>query len=258
MSAELSNLEASDAAGTNIQYAQSRIDTFVSAWMRLLHSYCHDNQRRAIFHIWAFFLLALRSLGSLASGNQLLGCFILARSCLEYNVSIAAIIEDATLADAYLAHRVDARNRYLDAKKESLSDTEHDDLQRFMACAFGTDFPKRTKTKWYPRGFRELCKTARMGSSYSTYVAYCQIAHGTSMGGEIMNTLGLIPDQRSGKASGSLLEVSTEDYLRTTRRVLARIFGDVWTPEKSRCLGEFDALVAAVVSGGGEEPSAQS
>ncbi len=230
----------------DVQNAQIRIDAFVSKWHQPLFRYCSDNQKQASWYLWMAMYFSLRSLRHLAGARDVTGCFVVARSCLEHDVAIAAIAEDRSLGDKYIDYEAHGKNRFLQRRKTAEVEGDWTGIENYMANRYGPDFAQKNKPSWHD-GFRNLCKTAKREGELATHVAYCQVVHGTICGVQLLNYFGTLGKQACVDCSTQLVKIHTLSYLTTTESVLELLFGDLWTPAKKQCTGDLKSLAESIV-----------
>lgn len=226
--------------------AQQTIDEFVSKWGRSLFDWRRCDQMKAIWYLWIRLALGLRSLYYLHKHNDLTGCYVMARCCLEYDVSISAILHDAGLGKKYMDYDVHAKNRYLKADKHNKSELEYAEIERYLTSIYGPDFPKKKATSWYEHGFVQLCESAGRNDELAHYVAYCQITHGTITGMNMLEIEGLLSRQPIGNSSRSLLTMNICNFIKTTEKVINLIYGTLWTQEKEDCHKAYQFMVDSI------------
>ena len=96
-----------------------QVDGFVMRWSQFVYDHCDSSQKTALFLLWFRFFRALRALHHLLDNEDWEDCFTLARVCLECDVSMDAILRDATLGERYIEYRKHARNRFLTAMRRT-------------------------------------------------------------------------------------------------------------------------------------------
>lgn len=228
---------------------QVKMDSFVSRWQIVLWEACKgDNQKTACWYLWVRFLLGLRSLHHLFAVNDIPGCYTIARGCLEYDVAISAIVNDASLGDRYMNYDAHGRNRYLQAARfdQNQSDEKIDAVQNYMISRFGPDFPTKKKASWH-EGFPKLLEIADRRDESQHYIACCQLVHGTITGMQYLNIEGLLNNQPAvPKSCQSLLMYHTCGFFKASNLVANLIFGSLWSPDKHKCMSDLDHLGALI------------
>lgn len=230
-----------------IQNAQAHIDAFVSKWHTELFKLCKsNNQKLACWYLWLRYLLGLRSLRHLCAANDLTGCYTMARCCMEYDVAIAAIANDPTLGDSYIAYDAHAKNRHLRAMSHSAEAWKIDELRQYMSKRYGPDFATKKDSNWHG-GFPKLCEVAGREDELPTYHVLCQFVHGTVANMYALNNLGLMGGHKELENALEVLYIYTLQYLRSTKLVVD-VLSPLWTQAKQDCESDLDVLANKVLS----------
>ena len=234
-----------------IPHAQARIDAFARAWQVPMFQRCNTDQKLAVWCLWTYYVLGLRSLTRLYAANDISGCYVMARCCLEYDVAISAIANDPALGSTYVEYDAHARKRLLELARSGKTgdDSKFHGIETYMKLRFKANWPEKARTTWYKGGFPELCKRAEKEDHLSYYIACCQVVHGTITGAmSILDTDGLLSRQDSIKPGfRTLTEVSTLNFLGATKLVVNTIHGELWSPDKQRCEKALDDLANPIV-----------
>ena len=231
-----------------MQKTHLAFEAFADRWQTPIRERCNNNQKTAVWYLWLRFLMALRSLRHLERANDLSGCYLVARCCLECSVSLASVSQDATLADDYMAYYDHAiMGQITEMRNGSPGDPDFDLMENIAKAKFGPNFPAKPKVKWDP-GMRKLFEKAGRKSDYQLYKWYCQMAHAPISGLKIIAAEERLGPEYQTSRCRMLLELQTGSFVVSTGMLIDIAYGSLWTQEKQNCSDEFESVKALWVS----------
>lgn len=90
------------------------LQKFYEAWLVRIGERCqgHD-QRQAAYYVWARYSMSIRTLDAILDPRLIPDLSVICRGCLEFDVTLEAVIKDANTARAYLEFDKHAKAHYL-------------------------------------------------------------------------------------------------------------------------------------------------
>jgi hypothetical protein len=129
--------------------SHSLLNRFFGTWIERIEERCKNPmQRRAAFYVWARYSMSMNTLAVLADPRLLPDAAVICRGCVEFDVSLEAVLSDEEMARAYLDFDKHAKAHYLrilqgqgDLKRLLLRKEQFEDLFGVTPTAF-------RHTKW--------------------------------------------------------------------------------------------------------------
>ena len=90
------------------------LQTFYERWLVRLGERCEGQDlRQAAYYMWSRYSMSIRTLDALLDPHLIPDLSVICRGCLEFDVSLEAIIKDENVARDYLEFDKHAKARYL-------------------------------------------------------------------------------------------------------------------------------------------------
>jgi hypothetical protein len=190
--------------------------------------------------------MSIRTLDAILDPHLIPDLSVIRRGCLEFDVSLEAIIKDKNVARDYLEFDKHAKARYL----RILS--KHGDIDRLLMRreqfdeTFGEDPDDFGRTSWCAKyqGITGLIQRFGRSVDLPLYNMLSHFAHGSIWA---MQTLdGNISDP--AKTLATMIEGAYTSYLTSSRSFVWFVWEPLTTPEGEQCKNDFLEVAAAHIA----------
>ena len=214
------------------------LQKFYEAWLARIGKRCqgHD-QRHAAYYVWVRYSMSMRTLDAILDPALIPDLCVICRGCLEFDVTLEAVIKDANTARDYLEFDKHAKAHYL----RLLS--KQGDIDRLLTRrdqfdeTFGEDPEDFRQTSWCAKqgGITGLMRTLNRTIDLRLYNIFSHFAHGSIWA---MQTLdGNITDPANTLAR--TIDGAYARYLGSSREFISFIWEPLMTPEGEQCKNDF-------------------
>lgn len=217
------------------------LQKFYDAWLVRISERCqgHD-QRQAAYYVWARYSMSMRTIDAILDPPDprlIPDLSVICRGCLEFDVTLEAVIKDANMASDYLEFAKHAKAHYL----RLLS--KQGDIDRLLTRrdqfdeTFGEAPEDFRRTSWCAKqgGITGLMRTLNRTIDMRLYNMLSHFAHGSIWA---MQTLdGNITDP--AKSLAKMIDGAYAKYLGSSREFVSFIWEPLMTAEGEQCKNDF-------------------
>lgn len=223
------------------------LQTFYERWLVLIGERCqgHD-QRQAAYYVWARYSMSMRTLNAMLDPRLIPDLSVICRGCLEFDVSLEAIIKDENVARDYLEFDKHAKARYL----KILS--KQGDIDRLLMRreqfneTYGEDPDDFGRNSWCAKyqGITGLIQKLERPADLRVYNMLSHFAHGSIWAMQILDGNITDPD----KTLATMIESAYTSYLDSSHSFFWFVWEPLTTPEGEQCKNDFLEVVTAHVA----------
>jgi hypothetical protein len=223
------------------------LQTFYERWLVRLGERCqgHD-QRQAAYCVWARYSMSMRTLDAILDPHLIPDLSVICRGCLEFDVSLEAIIKDDNVARDYLEFDKHAKARYL----KILS--KQGDIDRLLMRreqfdeTFGEDPDDFRRNSWCAKhqGITGLIQKLDRPLDLRLYNMLSHFAHGSIWAMQILDRSTSDPD----KTLATMIENVYTSYLDSSRSFVRFAWEPLTTPKGEQCKSDFLEVETAHVA----------
>jgi len=220
------------------------LQAFYDQWLVRLRERCeaHD-QRQAAYYVWWRYSMSIRTLDAILDPHLIPDLSVICRGCLEFDVSLEAIIKDGNVARDYLEFDKHAKAHYL----KILS--KQGDIDRLLMRreqfdeTFGEDPDDFGRNSWCAKyqGITGLMNKLERSIDIRLYNMLSHFAHGSILAMQTLDANIVDPD----KTLATMIEGAYTSYLDSTRRFVWFAWEPLTTPEGEQCKNDFLGVAAA-------------
>lgn len=220
------------------------LQAFYGRWLVRLGERCvgHE-QRQAAYYVWARYSMSMRTLAAIVDPHLIPDLAVICRGCVEFDVSLEAIIKDENIARDYLEFDKHAKARYLKILSKQ-GDIERLLLRRNQFDeTFGEDPDDFGRNSWCAKyqGITGLIQKLDRSVDLRLYNMLSHFAHGSVWA---MQTLdGNINDPDT--TLGIMIEGAYTMYLGSSRSFVWFVWEPLTTPEGEQCKNDFVEVATA-------------
>lgn len=218
-----------------------KLEGFLNDWACVLDKRCtgdHDPQVTASYFIWARYSMSIGTIGHLCNPKFLPDLFVIARCCLEFGVSLEAVLSDAQLAQDYLDFEKHVKSKWF-KQVQSEGDVQKAIEFRQKLGELGVEEPDEYNwDKWcvHGGGITGLIRKYRRADGMKLYSQLSQFAHGSVVA---LHILANSPPQNGARYLEKLIAAIYSDYILSTNSFLEKAWGPIATPESDICKNSF-------------------
>jgi hypothetical protein len=229
---------------SRFQKAFALLQTFYDRWVVPIDERCRgDDHRRAAYYIWARYSMSIRTLAVLQDPKAIPDVSVICRGCIEYDVSLEAVMKEQEIAREYLDFETHARAHYL----QILS--KQGDVDRLLMRreqfdeAFGEEPDQFRHTSWCAKrkGMTGLLRSLNRTTELRLYNMLSHFAHGSI--GAMQTLEGGITDP--AETLRAMTDGTFDAYLESSRRFIWFIWEPIATPDSEECKADFAQIVSA-------------
>lgn len=229
---------------SRFQKAYPLLQAFYDRWMVPIDERCraHDH-RRAAYYIWARYSMSIGTVAVLQYPQAIPDLSVICRGCIEYDVSLEAVMKDEEIAREYLDFEKHARAHYLQIlSKQGEVDRLLMRREQFDE-AFGEDPDQFRHASWCAKrqGISGLMRSLNRTTELRLYNMLSHFAHGSIWA---MQTLeGSIKDAPA--TLRTMTDGTFDAYTESSRRFIWFIWEPIATPDGEACKAEFAQILSA-------------
>jgi len=223
------------------------MQSFYDKWLVRLGERCkgHD-QRQAAYYVWSRYSMSIGTLDSIANPHLIPDLSVICRGCLEFDVSLEAIIKYENVARDYLEFDKHAKARYL----KILS--KQGDIDRLLMRrkqfdeTFGENPDDFGRNSWCAKyqGITGLINKLDRGVDLRLYSMLSHFAHGSVWAMHTLDKSINNPD----KTLATMIEGVYTAYLNSTRSYVWFVWAPLTTPEGEQCKNDFLEVATAHIA----------
>ena len=225
------------------QFARSYavLTRFFATWIPIIdeRSRGHD-QRHAAYYVWARYCMSMNTIHALLDPHLFPDLAVISRGCLEFNVTLDAIVRDEEMAREYLEFDKHAKARYLKIL------AKQGDIDRLLKRSkqFEEMFDESPdgfrQTSWCAKrgGITGLMRALERETDVRLYNMLSHFAHGSVSALQILD--GRIQDPNELMAK--LVDATYRSYLDSTHSFLCFVWEPLETPDGERCKSDFSEV----------------
>ena len=224
------------------------LQEFYSTWMERIDERCREQlHRRAAYYAWARYSMSMHAIDALLDRHLIADLFVICRGCLEFDVTLEAVIQYKNVAHDYLEFDKHAKGRYLRIVR-SQGDIGRSVVRRKQfAETFGEDPDDYGRhSSWCSKfqGITGLMRKLQRTSELRVYNILSHFAHGSISAMQMLdaNPEGL---QRILKP---IVETTYTNYLDSSRLFIGFIWEPLITPEGEKCKNQLNDVASAYSS----------
>lgn len=220
------------------------LQQFLQAWLPKITERCKDaDQRTAGYYVWARYSMSIRTLDALTDPQLIPDIAVICRGCLEFDVSLEAVLKSDELAHEYLEFDKHAKAKYLKLLGK------HGEIDRLLEFRerfdkqFGEDPDAFKLPSWCHRhgGATGLLEKFDRKYEMRLYNMLSHFAHGSVSSLQALDQW----SENPAISLGRIIDATYSAYLSSSYKFLEFIWGPLVTPDGERCKGEFLQVMAA-------------
>lgn len=224
------------------------LQEFLATWLGTTREQCmSDDQRKAAFYVWARYSMSINTIRALVDPKLVPDLAVICRGCLEFDVSLEAVMKDKELARKYLEYEKDAKARYLKILREQ------GDLDRVMKRGqqfeeeFGEDPQGSRLPSWYHRegGIAGIMRRFERDHERRVYAILSHMAHGSVWAMKKLDEGAISP----ADTLRSLIDSTYTAYMDSSRKFLTFIWEPLVLPDGEKSKKDFEQVMAMYVGG---------
>ncbi len=223
------------------------LQRFFERWLKRVEERCKDPvQRKAGFYVWARYSMSMRTIAALLDPHLIPDLAVICRCCLEFDVTLEAVITDEEMAREYLNFDKHSKARYLQILSKQ-GDIERMLLRRGQfEKMFGESPEKFGRTSWCAKkgGMSGLMRSQGRKNQTRIYNMLSHFAHGSVWAMQMLD--GRIKDPE--ESLGKLVESAYTAYLDSSRAFLWSAWEPLTTPEGEDCKNDFLGVMSAQIA----------
>jgi len=221
--------------------SEQKLREFFGEWSKPLDDRCKnnsDNQIRAAYYLWARYSMSIRTLEHLCDPKFLPDLFVIARSCLEFRVSLKALVSDEQLAKDYLDFEKHVKSRWFN-QLQSEGDLSKTVEYRQKLSELGVKDPNEYRwDKWcvHADGITGLMKDFGDANEMKLYSQLSHFAHGSVIALQVLENTN---PQGCAKFLDEVIKIIYLGYILSTKSFLNKAWGPIITPDSEACKNSF-------------------
>lgn len=218
---------------------------FFEKWLSRIEERCSGQiQCKAAFYVWARYSMSMRTLNALLDPHFLPDLAVICRGCVEFDVSLEAVIKDEEMAREYLEFEKHAKARYLQILRKQ-GDIERLLLRKGQFEEKFNESPDNYKqTSWCAKkgGISGLMRSPEHKNKLRIYNMLSHFAHGSVWAMQMLEGR-VNPEQ----TLAMLVENMYTGYLDSSRAFVWFAWEPLTTPEGERCKNDFLRVMSAQI-----------
>ena len=219
-----------------------QLSIFQEAWASKLEQQSKsDDQRKACFYIWARYSMAINTLHRICAPPYLPDCMVIARCCLEYDVSLRAVLSEPGYVKKYLDFDKHAEAYHAKLSERIGCSATRAKLEPDLLSEFGTDWHKEAQSTWC--NISELIEKFGGKDARRLYGLYSHFVHSSIIAVKVLDHRIENPE----KWLELCINGAYSSYLELTHGFLGVVWGDIVTGESENCKTDFERVLEAYI-----------
>ena len=223
------------------------LQQFLEAWLPKITERCKAADRRlAGYYVWARYSMSIRTLDALNDPRLIPDIAVICRGCLEFDVSLEAVITSEELAREYLEFDKHAKAKYLKLLGKHGEIDRMLEFRKHFDQQFGEEPDDFNLPSWCHRHRGVTGLLERFGRKYELrlYNMLSHFAHGSVSSLQALDQWSESPDISLGR----IIDAVYSAYLSSSHEFLEFIWEPLVTPDGERCKHEFPQVMASSVN----------
>ena len=222
------------------------LDDFAKNWYGKIHEACKRSQFLAPSYMWFRYYLCILALSRICDPKFLVDVYNLSRCCLEYNVSLEALMKFPDLRKIYLEYDKHAKSKYYEISKWADDFLSEKKSREYLEQKYGKNYKQYKDTAWYKKlgGIKGLFEKVNRKSEYKLYIAYSHFTHGSILYAEL--TTKQMKDKET--ILNKLITLAYCNFVCGSNAFLENAWGKIHTTDSDDCKNQFYNLTKDFLS----------
>ena len=223
------------------------LQIFLDKWSVPFDKRCEDssdNQIRAAYYLWVMYSLSILAIRILCNTEFLPVLFVISRSCLEFDASLKAVLEDKKIAESYIEYEKHALCSYYKYLQDTKNIPRAKEVKNKMD-QMGVCNPGQFKNKkWYPKGYSSLVEKYLGAEGKILYSLSSDFVHGS------IATFRFLKNNPPPQDSWiyRIIAVTYNGYIISTRSFLDKAWESNTTHDGKACMDDFVQVAKVLVN----------